>query len=194
MGVKSFVGRMFGGAENSAPSDSDCNATAFDAANAFYDHWNALPKNGLLPNLSDYLDRPMPDLQPGVAIVDILPGGQFNVRLVGTERVNLYGKDMTHQNPMAMFSEEAKKTVGMLAHHTVTQPCGNRGIQTIRTSSGNDRLGATMTLPLQVDDPDAKCFVHFQHLLEDLGFDEQAEQILRINEFEWIDLGAGIPD
>ncbi len=146
-----------------------------------------------MPHLRDYLDRPQPDLQPGVAIVDVLPAGQFSVRLVGTERVSLYGKDMTHQNPMAMFSDEAKATVGNLARHTVAQPCGNRGKQTIRTNTGNERLGVTMALPLKVDHPDAKCFVHFQHLLEELDFDETAVQILRIDEYEWIDLGAGIP-
>ena len=194
MGVGSFIKRLIGGIDDSTheaqPSLSD---DAYSAAEEFFDHWKALPKDGLLPHLRDYLDQPMPDFQPGVAIVDMHTSRQMNVRLVGTNRVAIFDQDLTNQNPLAVFSEEARATVGMLARHTVTQPCGNRGTQTIRTDAGTERLGATMALPLKVDDPDAKCFVHFQRLMEDLPINERAVQVLRIDQYEWIDLGAGIP-
>lgn len=167
---------------------------AFAAVEAFYGHWNNLPKNGgLMPHLRDYLDHPQPDLQPGVAIVDLLPGGKMNVRLVGTKRAALFGKDLTHKDPMIAFSTKAQKTAAKLAKGTVSQPCGNRGLQSIKTSSGRLRQSATMAFPLQVDDPDARCFVHFQRLMGDLEFDETAVEISTIDHVEWIDIGAGVP-
>ncbi len=194
VGIGSFIKRMIGGIDGpTGEAQPSSSGDAYGAAEEFFNHWNALPKEDLLPHLRDYLDRPMPDFQPGVAIVDMLPDGQLKVRLVGTKRVSLFDQDLTNQNPLAMFSDEACATVGMLARHTVTQPCGNRGTQTIRTDAGTECLGATIALPLKVDDPDAKCFVHFQRLIEDLPFNGKATQILRVNHYEWIDLGAGVP-
>lgn len=164
------------------------------AADSFLSHWRSLPMNGLMPHLRAYLDHPLPALQPNVAIVDVLPEGGFRARLVGTGRVKLYQRDLTNQDPIAAFSDEAKPVIAMLAKATVSHPCGNRGSQTILTSSGRTRLGLTMALPLAVDDPNMRCFVHFQHLAEPLDFDETAVKIARIVEHVWIDLGAGVPD
>lgn len=164
------------------------------AANSFLAHWRSLPMSGCMPRLSAYLDCPLPVLQPHVAIVDVLPTGGFKARLVGTGRVDLYERDLTNQDPSQMFSDEARPVVAMLAKATVMHPCGNRGSQTIVTSSGRTRLGITMALPLAIDNPEAGCFVHFQHLAEPLEFDEKALEIARVEDYEWIDIGAGVPD
>lgn len=163
------------------------------AAESFLAHWRGLPMTGLMPHLRAYLDHPLPALQPDVAIVDVLPEGGFRARLVGTGRVKLYERDLTNQDPIAAFSDQAKPVVAMLAKATVSQPCGNRGSQALLTSNGRTRLGLTMALPLAVDNPDAGCFVHFQHLAEPLEFDETAIEIAQIVEYEWIDIGAGVP-
>ena len=176
MGENSILNRLFGCSDNpvDTAAQSLAEQEAVAAAESFFDHWNALPKNdGVLPHLRDYLDHPQPDLQPGVAIVDILADGQMNVRLVGTKRAALFGKDLTKNDPMIAFSSEAQKTASFLAKGTVSQPCGNRGLQTIKTSAGNERQSATMTMPLLVDDPAARCFVHFQRLLSELEFDDK---------------------
>lgn len=168
---------------------------AHAAAESFLAHWQSLPKaEGPVPHLRSYLDCPLPAFQPNVAIVDVLPGQGFRARLVGTGRVKLYERDLTNQDPSEMFSDEARPVVTKLAQATVQQPCGNRGSQTIVTSLGRTRLGVTMALPLLVDNPEAGCFVHFQHLAEPLEFDETAVKITRIEEYEWIDIGAGVPD
>lgn len=164
------------------------------SADSFLAHWQSLPMTGLMPHLRAYLDCPLPALQPHVAIVDVTPGGGFRTRLVGTGRVKLYERDLTNQDPRQMFSDEAKPVVAMLAKATVLHPCGNRGSQTIMTSSGQTRLGITMALPLAVDNPDAHCFVHYQHLVEPLEFDETAVKIAKIVDYEWIDIGAGTPN
>lgn len=164
------------------------------AAESFLRHWRSLPMTGLMPHLRAYLDHPLPALQPNVAIVDVLPEGGFRARLVGTGRVKLYERDLTNQDPSQMFSDEALPVMAMLARKAVTHPCGNRGSQTILTSADRVLQGKIMTLPLAVDNPDARCFVHFQHLAEPLDFDETAVEILRIVEYQWIDLGAGVPD
>ena len=175
--------------------DRDQLTDAYEIADSFLAHWRALPKEGLIPHLRSYLDNPQPALQPHVAIIDVLPGGELKARLVGTERVALYDRNMTDKNPLAeVFSDEAKPVVAMLAKHTVGHPCGNRGQQTIETSKGRELRGVTMTLPLGVDNPDARCFVHFQHLAEPLEVQEVALQILRIDYYEWIDIGSGVPD
>lgn len=163
-------------------------------ADSFLAHWESLPKDGLMPHLRAYLDCPLPELQPNVAIVDVSPEIGFRTRLVGTGRVKLYERDLTNEDPSQMFSDEARPVVTMLAKATVSHPCGNRGSQTIITSSGRTRLGVTVALPLAVDTPDAGCFVHFQHLAEPLDFDETAVQITRVEEYDWIDIGAGVPD
>lgn len=164
------------------------------AGDSFLAHWQSLPMTGLMPHLRAYLDCPLPELQPNVAIVDVLPEGGFKARLVGTGRVKLYERDLTDQDPIQAFSDEAKPVVAMLAKATVSHPCGNRGSQTIITSTGRTRLGVTMALPLAVDAPNTGCFVHFQHLAEPLDFDETAVEIARIEDYEWIDIGAGVPD
>jgi hypothetical protein len=163
-------------------------------ADGFLEHWNSLPKVGVMPHLRSFLDNARPEFQPSVAIVDVLPEGEFKARLVGTGRVALYEHDMTHQNPLQAFSDEAKPVVAMLARQTVNHPCGSRVSQVIITSKGRELLGETIAVPLEVDTLDAQCFAHFQHVLDPLKHDEKAIQVARIDHYTWIDIGAGIPD
>lgn len=93
-------------------SDKEAHESQISKANAaaetFLGHWLGLPREGLMPHLHSYLDNPQPSLQPHVAIVDVSSKGHFNARLVGTERVALYNRNMTNTNPIQeAFSDEA---------------------------------------------------------------------------------------
>jgi hypothetical protein len=55
------------------------------------DHWASLPKDGLVPLLRGYLDRPNPKFQPHATIVDVFPGQGMQPRLIGTASADVYG-------------------------------------------------------------------------------------------------------
>lgn len=63
---------------------------------AFYDHWAALPKEGFVPSLRDFLGNPSPEFQPYVAIYDVIDNGaSLPLRLFGTGLVSFNGGDLT---------------------------------------------------------------------------------------------------
>jgi hypothetical protein len=68
----------------------------------FFEHWKSIPKSGLVPNLSDYLDRPNPKLQPWTIIIDF-EDKSFPTRLFGTALVELVGSDLTNTDHLALF-------------------------------------------------------------------------------------------
>jgi hypothetical protein len=168
-----------------------------DDVTEFFDRWNALPKRGLIPRLSDYFDTASPDLQPNVTIVDVISPSEMTVRLFGTGLEQASGIYPTTQSLGVLYGEEvwerAKKLVWIVVTHPVGYVCNRR----VRTSAGLIVDCPAICLPIRVDDPNRHCFITYANVSgasQELAPEESFQLVQDVQFLHWIDLGAGVPD
>jgi len=162
----------------------------------FYFYWLSLPKSGLLPRLSDYLDHAPPELQPFVGISDVYSPIKQKLRLLGTGLVSISGKDPTGAELGVLYVEKVKKQMGQLAWDVVSRPVGYLCVRDLRTTSGRIVHGPSICLPLANPTSPAAAvitYTHVEHADTSFPGDDRAELVQNIRVTHWIDLGAGVP-
>lgn len=161
----------------------------------FCDHWQSLPKaeGQLIPHLRSFLDHVDPALQPHVALVDIPDDGDWSLRLYGTGRMNAFGRDLSGVNPLIIYDEKIRPLVIQSIAQALSQPCGWKTIREITTLSGLTNKGASVSLPLATDDGQPSCIVNYTTLVEPIAHDDRHGRVNTISEWEWMDIGAGVP-
>jgi len=148
----------------------------------------------MVPRLSDFLDHPHPEFQPYLTIMNVEPSGRVTVRLMGSERYDLAARTGTIEEPMrVVYSPKLYPSLHTVTMQVVNRPVGFRAMRTFESSDGQNHRSAIITLPLAIDTPVAKSFVHFQHLLGSRAYRGASQIVTAIHNPEWIDIGAGVP-
>jgi hypothetical protein len=164
-----------------------------NAVEEFYEHWAKIPKQGLVPRLSDFLDYANPALQPWVMILDV-GVSQMMTRFYGTMMVNLTGSDLTGTDHLAIFPEKQRSAV--LARHSlvVTHPCGTRATAHVSTSRGRKLELLGIGLPLIRSNGEG-CVARFTQVIQTLGYGDVAVRSSLTQQIPtFFDIGAGKPN
>ena len=163
----------------------------------FFSYWSSLPRIGLVPNLSDYLDRAPPKLQPYFGISDIHSPTKMTMRLFGTGLVELAGNDPTGTPLELLYSEKIRARMGKAVWDVVAMPAAYLCVRSIRRHSGRILDGASICLPLSNHSATANTAITYANFSkDDVKFAEQ-DQMELVQDWRvthWIDLGAGVPD
>ncbi|MDX2144060.1 MAG: hypothetical protein SFV19_11940 [Rhodospirillaceae bacterium] len=162
-------------------------------AQKFVAHWKSLPKDGLLPNLSAFLNAPDPELQPFVIILDVLSEHDVRIRLIGTGLVQLVGRELTKTNSLDLYAAHLKKRVGAGCVTMVTQPCGQVTERLISTAGGIIHTATSVALPIAVKGNHLGSLVAYSNSREPVATGDAMITVHEILATEWIDVGAGIP-
>lgn len=169
-------------------------SSRFAVLKPFLDHWRSLAGEDKVPHLRTFLDRPEPRFQPNVSILDVTKSGVFRVRLVGTQRVDMYGVDLAEVDPLRVYTPDLRSGIVEVALTVITHPVGYAALRTMETAHGASCDAAALSLPLRLDTPDMDCVVHYHVLIDSIGYDDVAHRITDVQEGTWVDLGNGIPD
>ncbi|MBL8642286.1 MAG: PAS domain-containing protein [Rhodospirillaceae bacterium] len=164
-----------------------------DRLDAFFAHWRSIPRAGLIPALSDYLDRPKPDIQPFSMIVDLGPHG-MPVRLFGTGLTELLGLDATGFDYTQAVRPSRRAQVLERDAMCATHPCGLR--VTLEAVSGNGRAYTTTVLMLPLlRGPGVYSLVRVSDISNYQTGPAAAEpiHISHYADAQWVDIGAGVP-
>jgi hypothetical protein len=157
----------------------------------FQRHWAAIPKSGLMPSLSDYLDRLNPRIQPWTIIVDINEDA-MPVRLCGTGIAELLGNDFTGRDYLSALNPASRGNVLARDRACATHPCGLRLDLTASTITGRLFLDSVLALPVRRAH-DAVCLVRVSSIEQTTDWRELPMSVLTYRSSQWIDIGAGIP-
>ena len=164
---------------------------------AFLSHWAALPKQGLLPKLSDYLDHAPAHLQPFVAMADVYSPTNLQLRLFGTGLVDLSGRDPTGSGLDVLYAKELQSRMGNVAWEAVSRPAGYLCSRSVRTSLGHVMTCPSIFLPLENHKGApriAMTYAHVSSTYREMAHREPADLVQGLVITHWIDLGAGVPD
>ncbi len=162
---------------------------------SFWEFWNGLPKQDLIPHLRDYLDQVPPHLQPNVVIMDVYSDKDMQVRLTGTAVVEFAG-EMTGSHAESLYSGETRRVALAMVWKAVNHPCGYGVTRVLRNNLGRLVDSGSLVLPLETESSDCKTVVGYNELPEKItgiASKKQIEAVQEVKSRQWIDIGAGIP-
>lgn len=162
---------------------------------AFWDYWNALPKQECVPHPSDYLDGVPPDLQPKVVILDVSSPTEVVVRLTGTVVAEFVG-ELTGTGAEDVYHGKAREMAIECAWISATHPCGYAVTRTVSSKSGLLFNSQALILPLQTDTAGSRTVVSFNErppLDARPGSHDRVDAVIKYPKPTWLDIGAGTP-
>ncbi len=176
-------------------TESHTQMEPFAKSDALIAHWQSLPKQGLRPSLQSFLDRPEPDIQPGIAIADVDSTGKLSVRLYGTGRVKTFNQNFTDSDdPLSAYPGEIGELALEIIRKTVEFPCGFRATVQFASSKPQRILNTVSSLlPLEHETTGVLSVLSHHYLIDDVEPGEFPETVLNITNGEYIDIGASIP-
>ena len=154
----------------------------------FLAHWRALQGTARMPTLADFLDRPIPGLQPWVVIFDL--GEDVICRLLGTALANFYGIDFTGNSASAVYAPVGLELIRRTHALMVERSCGSLSLSSGTTSAGRFTEMLTMGLPLSRRHETSVVWL-VEPSMTAMG--ETGMPGRRLTKHEWIDLGHGVP-
>lgn len=161
----------------------------------FYDHWAGLPREGLVPSLSEFLGNPSPEFQPYVAIYDVVDNAaSLPLRLFGTGLVSFNGGDLTGKDFLMSAEPNLRETISYTVRKQVEQPCGRTDVREVASSSGKSVETQSLSLPLLTGDGKPPSIVLFLNYMHTIGYGETLGAVIEISDIRWVDIGAGIPE
>jgi hypothetical protein len=165
-----------------------------DSCRAFLEHWQSLRVDGAIPRLQDFLSKPHPQLQPNVAIKDLVPPKLLRVRLFGTRLVDVVGVDLTGMNILDFAGNPAMAEALWWYHHTVAvHPVGLATVKLAATASGRSISFEDVELPLSPFPGGPPCVACCLGFVEVLDFKDPMFRFDDHLSARWIDIGCGVP-
>ena len=80
---------------------------AIRAHEELFAYWTALRHGGRLPSRRDIRPEGFKRLLPTISLLDVLPGGDYRIRLAGTGLYNVYGREITGRRLAEVYSTPA---------------------------------------------------------------------------------------
>lgn len=162
---------------------------------SFLAHWQSLRRGDALPTLKDFLGTPHTELQPNVAIKDVMEPGFLRVRLFGTHLVDVAGMDLTGQNLIDFAGNDTMaKELWWYQCKVATHPVGLVSVKQAATASGRTISFEDVELPLTPFAGGPPCMACCFGFLEVIDYKDSMFKLLSHTTARWIDIGWGKPE
>lgn len=165
-----------------------------DGAQRFLDYWNALPKDGFVPDRASFDPAAIPELMRAVTMLEIWSRDRIDIRLAGTAVCEAMGFDPTGRNALDLVAAETREDYLRLIEAQMLLPCGRRNVLRTRHSGGLVTRSEAITLPMSHRHSGHAMILSFFAAIESVGFEPGGYRILAHEDTRWIDIGAGAPD
>ncbi len=175
-----------------ASTDTQQKFSLPDKFRQFQTHWENLRGELCVPQLGDFLDKPIPELQPWICILDAPANGVLNVRLLGTGIVSFFGVDTTGSNFLDLVPAAIRSRYLRLSTEISRVPCGIFHKTISSSSQGRELELMAMSLPFERTCGEA-CGIWLVEITRTPQYNEMGKHVERIMFEQWIDLGHGVP-
>ena len=162
-------------------------------AAAFFAAWRGLSQTTLVPHYRDAFQQLPPDLLPWIAIVEEAPKGEYVIRFMGTARVEMWGRDLTGTNALAIMAPAIVQATRRNMEVILTHPCGLHHVSHYATPSGREAYMENITVPAGNDPGAPRRLLNFVAEVSTITYGEPAGEVRSVSARTWLDIGGGIP-
>jgi hypothetical protein len=162
-----------------------------------YEYWLTLPKAGILPLRSSVNPADIKDILPEVSIAEWIAPDTLKFRLAGTGVVERLGFDPTGRNFLDLIGSEEKNRMVRRLALIMDTPCGARSVRQEDYQGGLQRLVEHVALPLDSGRTGLSMLIAATGQLDRSEAVAKSSRLTRIGmplDYEFIDLGAGVPE
>lgn len=163
-----------------------------DTCRRFFEHWQSLRGDAVVPTSATFLDNAQPDLAPNTYMIDRVDETVV-VRLMGTGLVEKWGFDATGHVMGSAQSSDLEKAWYVNACHIIDQPCGMFLNSHFKSNQGRVSMIENIIVPLAATNGPNKSVVSYTAITDDLGYKEHPETFFDTPKIHWIDIGHGTP-
>jgi hypothetical protein len=161
-------------------------------AKRFFSYWDSLPKEGVVPDRSDFSPAPIAALMPAVTLLEIVSDEMILQRLTGTAVCRGMGFDPTGRNALDLIAPAARPGYLDLIRKQISTPCGRWNIIRSRRDNMIDRA-EVLTLPMKHRLSGHWMILAYFGTLAPVSYEPGPYEILAYENTCWIDIGAGVP-
>ncbi|WP_020591521.1 PAS domain-containing protein [Kiloniella laminariae] len=163
---------------------------------AFFEHWQSLPREGLLPLRSSFLPERVPRLLSTLSIYELVSRDFIKFRLIGTAIRERMGADMTGKNYLDFVDPARREKSGGSFWAVVEQPCAMRVISNHAMTSGRHMFLEVLMVPVENDMGANPVVLCQTNEINKPGKDEfhnpDGLKLVTVSNREFIDIGAGL--
>ncbi|MFD2205905.1 PAS domain-containing protein [Kiloniella antarctica] len=162
----------------------------------FYDYWQNLPRNGLIPCRSSFMPEQVPSLLPNFIIYEMISKDYIKVRLLGSALSDKFGDDRAGENYLDFIEGPRKEIASEALWAVVNKPCGIRVVLKQVLKNGLTVCLESVGLPLLSEDGGNPLILFQKNELDcEKGVPEEGYDPLRYYQLvqrDFIDIGAGL--
>jgi hypothetical protein len=165
-------------------------------ARDLFSAWSMLPRRDGVPGRADFNPMAVHQILPVVSLIERVQGGEWRMRLAGTEIERRWGRALTGLGYTDVMAPAAVTSTLCEFEAICRQPCGSWSMRHLELSSGRRIDVETLRLPLRAADGAVKLILscsgevtgRFVHEVD------QCREILTVIDQEFLDIGAGTPE
>lgn len=193
-----MTGNHDGPPEGGSGGQQKQGADAFghETLHGLFVYWDSVRDTRLLPAANEIDPSQIAPLLKHVTIYDLLSETDIRYRLVGTAAVERMGTDPTGQNLLDMSAPDSRADLSRILHTIVEHPVAAVAAYRNRYESGKQVIVRSLLLPLSAPAGASPRIIaiHVQEKSLTYAADQSPTTIVtQIDEIDWIDVGAGLP-
>ena len=154
--------------------------------------WQALPRAGFAPRLSEALDQADPEFAPWTCVIDMISDHMLKIRLFGTGLAQAFGEN-TGQNYLDYMPNELRDPIAKSNRVVLDKPCGRLTRASALTNSGREIVLGMVSLPVSHKDQLTQ-IIKYVRIVDTLDYREGLSKVYRVQHQSWVDIGAGLPE
>lgn len=164
----------------------------------FFDYWQNLPRDGLIPESKSFLPENIPKLLPFFTIYELVSVDCIRFKLAGTMISKRDGSDRTGHNYLDDVAPERRAKASEAFWAIYNQPCGMRVILDLKKESGMIQQSEGLGLPMINSKGEFPLLYYSHHVLSAPKIQASRLgdrlELITVRQRDFIDIGAGIPD
>lgn len=161
-------------------------------AAAFFAAWKGLCLNTPIPHYREVFQSLSTEMIPRLIILEEA-GDQHIIRFMGTLRTEVWGKDLTGTNALALMKPGVALAARRNMHTMCEHPCGMYHMSHYITPTGREVHMENVTVPVGNDPGLPRRLLNFIEEISMIAYGEPRGEILGATQRTWLDIGAGIP-
>lgn len=165
-----------------------------EQSKVFFDYWQSLPREGLLPDRKTFNPAAIHRLMPEVLMVEFPKEGAPVFRYVGSKLTERVGFDPTQQEYLKFLNPESFGDFFALTGKMLSTPCAGILTASIQAATGWHMRCEATDVPMTYLANNSLILVAHMPILEVTGSHEtDTFAITELGVAQWIDIGAGVP-